>query len=84
IRRARHYGDEARIEVPLERMDELLEEPVFEELKQESRRLGFLSLTIDPGGFRSGNLNRDLEAGGVAEPGAAVVTLEKPRRRTES
>lgn len=84
IRRARHYGDEARIEVPLERMDELLEKPIFEQVKQESRRLGFLSVIVDPGGFRSGNLNRALEVGGAAEMGSAVVALEKPRRRAEN
>ncbi len=58
--------------------------PVFEQVKQESRRLGFLSVIVDPGGFRSGNLNRALEVGGAAEMGSAVVTLEKPRRRAEN
>ena len=79
IRRARHYGEEARIEVPLDRMDELLETRVFRQVKEEGRRLGFSSVTVDPGGFSSGNLNRDLEGAG-----AAVVTLEKTRRRLES
>ena len=79
IRRARHYGEEARIEVPLDRMDELLETRVFRQVKEEGLRLGFSSVTVDPGGFSSGNLNRDLEGAG-----AAVVTLEKTRRRLES
>lgn len=79
IRRARHYGEEARIEVPLDRMAELMEASVFQQVEQEARRLGFGSVTVDPGGFCSGNLNRDLEGGGTA-----VVTLEKTRRSPES
>ncbi|MFP6739057.1 MAG: ATP-dependent sacrificial sulfur transferase LarE, partial [Planctomycetota bacterium] len=52
IRRARHYGDEVRIEVPLDRLDELMAESVFQQVEHESRRIGFLSVTVDPEGFR--------------------------------
>jgi PP-loop superfamily ATP-utilizing enzyme len=57
-------------------------ESVFQQVEHESRRIGFLSVTVDPEGFRSGNLNRDL--GNSATVGEAVVMLEKTRRRLES
>lgn len=84
IRRARHYGNVAKIEVPLERMRELMEGSVFEQVEREAERIGFHSVTVDPGGFRSGNLNRDLDPGGVCDMEPGVVMLEKPRRRVEN
>ena len=84
VRRVRHYGDVARIEVPLERMGDLMDDAVFGQVGRTGKRLGFLSVTVDPGGFRSGNLNRALDAGRASGKGPGIVTLEKTRRRTEN
>ena len=80
IRRVRHYGDVARIEVPLDRMGELMEDSFFTKVELEGRRLGFHSVTVDAGGYRSGNLNRALGIGGDT---ARVVALEPSRRRRD-
>ena len=65
-------------------MRELMEGSVFEQVEREAERIGFHSVTVDPGGFRSGNLNRDLDPGGVCDMEPGVVMLEKPRRRVEN
>lgn len=83
IRRVRHYGDVARIEVPLDRVDELLEDSLFTKVESEGRRLGFRSVTVDPGGYQSGNLNRVLGIGG-GDDTPVVVTLEPPRLRGDN
>jgi len=81
IRRVRHYGDVAKIEVPLERVEELREVSVFTKVESEGGKLGFRSVTVDPDGYRSGNLNRALEKGGTDVGFTEVVTLEPSRRR---
>ena len=83
IRRVRHYGDVARIEVPLDRVDELLEDSLFTKVESEGRRLGFRSVPVDPGGYQSGNLNRVLGIGG-GDDTPVVVTLEPPRLRGDN
>ena len=83
IRRVRHYGDVARIEVPLDRVGELMEDSLFTKVESEGRRLGFRSVTVDPGGYRSGNLNRVLGIG-EGDDATRVVTLEPPRRREDN
>jgi len=53
-----HRGDLARIEVPGESVDRLLDPEVRAELAVEFRSLGFKFVTVDLEGFRSGNLNQ--------------------------
>ncbi|MCH2580846.1 MAG: hypothetical protein MK133_06570, partial [Planctomycetes bacterium] len=81
IRRVRHYGDVAKIEVPLGRVEELREASVFTKVESEGGKLGFRSVTVDPDGYRSGNLNRALVEGGADAGFTDVVTLEPSRRR---
>lgn len=54
--RVRHIGDEARIEVPLDRLDDLL--AVRAEAVRGVRAAGYGCVTVDMEGLRSGNLNR--------------------------
>lgn len=56
--RVRHYGTEARLEVPDQQIDHLKNQ--FEVIDREIRALGFSSCTIDEEGFVSGKLNRTL------------------------
>ncbi|MEO7425258.1 MAG: ATP-dependent sacrificial sulfur transferase LarE [Fibrobacteria bacterium] len=57
--RVRHYGETARIEVPADQLG-LLTAEASSHLEEGLRGLGFSRMEIDPGGFKSGNLNRAL------------------------
>jgi pyridinium-3,5-biscarboxylic acid mononucleotide sulfurtransferase len=56
--RVRHYGDTARLEVPLERLAQVLQQR--EQVVEAVRRAGYEYVTLDLEGLRSGNLNRAL------------------------
>ena len=57
--RVRHHGDVARIEVPTEAFQQVIENR--EELIRELRALGYRFVTLDLEGFRSGSLNEGVE-----------------------
>jgi uncharacterized protein len=59
ILRVRHHGDTARIEVTLE--DFKLAMQHRETISQKLHRLGFLYVTLDLDGFKSGSLNAALK-----------------------
>ena len=59
VLRVRHYGDTARIEVPLEDLPRLLAAGVRERVIEGVQQAGYRRVTVDLEGFRSGNLNRD-------------------------
>ena len=58
--RVRHYGDTARIEVPVDDIDALLH--VREAVVAAVRGAGYRYVTLDLEGLRSGNLNAALES----------------------
>jgi uncharacterized protein len=53
--RVRHYGDAARIEVPLERLIDVVARRA--EVVAATKAAGYTYVTLDLEGFRSGNLN---------------------------
>ncbi|HQZ37082.1 MAG TPA: hypothetical protein PK020_21840, partial [Ilumatobacteraceae bacterium] len=53
--RVRHYGDTARLEVPLADITAVIEQR--EAVVQAVRAQGYRYVTLDLEGFRSGNLN---------------------------
>jgi uncharacterized protein len=55
--RVRHYGDTARIEVPLESLARLTEEVMRERVVEGLKAAGYARVTLDLEGFRSGSLN---------------------------
>src|SRR5690606_23399616 len=60
--RVRHYGRLARVEVPLDRLDDALERS--DAIASAVARGGFDDVEIDPRGLRSGGLNPpDLQSG---------------------
>ncbi|MGE0731327.1 MAG: ATP-dependent sacrificial sulfur transferase LarE [Acidimicrobiia bacterium] len=67
--RVRHYGDTARIEVPLEDLGALLERR--EQVVAAVKAGGYRYVTVDLEGLRSGNLNQALGEVGRLVPGAA-------------
>jgi len=58
--RVRYHGTVARIEVPVAEIPRLLSDEVREPLWQEVRDAGFLYVTVDLRGFRSGSLNEAI------------------------
>ncbi len=58
--RLRHFGDTARIEVPVDQKMILDDEECARNLLQNLRALGFSKMQVDPSGFRSGSLNEAL------------------------
>ena len=55
----RHYGDTARIEVPVERLPEVVAQR--EGVVAAVKAAGYGRVTLDLEGLRSGNLNADLD-----------------------
>ncbi len=53
-----HEGELARIEVPIEAVENLARDGVREQLSQKFKELGFRYTTLDLEGLRSGNLNQ--------------------------
>lgn len=58
--RVRFHDQVARIEVPVDDLPRLLAEPTRSRLLQQIKALGFLYVTVDLQGFRSGSLNEAL------------------------
>ena len=58
VLRVRHHGDTARIEVPAEDFDTILEHR--ERIREAFHELGFVYVSLDLDGFRSGSLNSVL------------------------
>jgi uncharacterized protein len=56
--RVRHYGDLARIEVPVDRLDDVVARR--REVVDAVRHAGYRYVTVDLEGLRSGNLNQAL------------------------
>lgn len=76
--RVRHYGDTARLEVPIADLPRVVEQRA--RVTAAVHAAGYRYVTLDLDGLRSGNLNDALVAGGgvleagVGEPGAGAVT----------
>ena len=63
--RVRSQGETARIEVPLERLSELVQEGLRQELVQAFLKLGFTAVSVDLEGLVSGKLNRSIQLPGT-------------------
>ena len=60
--RVRHYGDTARIEVPIEQLPKMIVPEVRGRVIEGLKAAGYLRVTLDLEGLRSGNLNQDSSA----------------------
>ena len=69
--RVRHYGDTARIEVPLADLSRLLE--VRAEVVAATKAGGYRYVTVDLEGLRSGNLNQALGGEAGSHPTGAAT-----------
>jgi len=70
--RVRHHRDLARIEVPLEDLPVVLD--AREAVSKKLSELGWTFVSLDLGGFRSGNLNRVINAPLQKAPRPSVET----------
>jgi len=57
IVRVRHYGQEARIEVPLDDLPRLQAVERWPRVVNQLRQIGYDRVIADPRGFKSGRLN---------------------------
>ncbi|MBN1885027.1 MAG: ATP-dependent sacrificial sulfur transferase LarE [Candidatus Krumholzibacteriota bacterium] len=62
--RVRHHGPVARIEVPRDEIPRLLEPDTGDRLAAGLRLIGFIYVSVDLAGFRSGSLNEGIGDGG--------------------
>jgi uncharacterized protein len=60
--RVRHHGDVARIEIAIEDLPRALSLAVLAEITAAIKPLGFVYVTIDTEGYRSGSMNQTLLA----------------------
>ena len=58
--RVRHHGDIARIEIAKEELPRALTLEMFLEFTRIFKGLGFIFVTVDTEGFRSGSMNAGL------------------------
>ncbi len=66
--RVRHHGDLARVEIAIEDLPRALSMPVLESITAAIKPLGFLYVTIDTEGYRSGSMNQGLLAASTIRP----------------
>jgi pyridinium-3,5-biscarboxylic acid mononucleotide sulfurtransferase len=66
--RVRHHGDLARIEIAIEDLRRALTLPILEQITAAIKPLGFLYVTIDTEGYRSGSMNQTLVAASAIHP----------------
>ncbi len=59
--RVRHHDKLARIELPRESIDTILSDDLREKIYAKFRELGFVWVTLDLAGFRSGSMNEALD-----------------------
>jgi len=58
--RVRHHGDLARIEVPADRIAELMRPATRDRIERRLRQIGYTFVAMDLRGFRSGSMNEVL------------------------
>ena len=66
--RVRHHGDLARVEIAREDLSRALSLPVLERITAAIKPLGFLYVTLDIEGYRSGSMNDALLAASTIRP----------------
>ncbi len=66
ICRVRHHGNLARVEVPVDDLDQVVDPTVRRTIVGSLRDLGYAYVTLDLQGFRSGSLNEVLGASAPA------------------
>ncbi|MGC9198365.1 MAG: ATP-dependent sacrificial sulfur transferase LarE [Acidobacteriaceae bacterium] len=74
--RVRHHGQLARVEIARQDLPRALSLLVLDQITDAVRRTGFLYVTLDTQGYRSGSMNHLLPVSGLAAP--QKTKAEKP------
>jgi len=85
--RVRHHGEIARIEIAKDELARALTMPMFAELNRIFKSLGFIYVTLDVEGFRSGSMNAAVSSAAppliklqpMAGPSAAGEALNQAK-----
>ena len=64
--RVRHHGDLARVEIAREDLPRALTLAMFDRIAAALRPLGFIYVTLDTQGYRSGSMNDVLPVSAIA------------------
>jgi uncharacterized protein len=84
--RVRHHGDLARIEIARPDLPRALTVPMLDQITAALRPLGFVYITLDTQGYRSGSMNDVLPVSAIAsaEPRPANAPTERPELARET
>jgi len=83
--RVRHHGELARIEIARADLSRALDVAVLDQITDAVRAAGFLYVTLDTQGYRSGSMNAVLPVAELLGPGARAPEAEsssRPQTRT--
>lgn len=64
--RVRHHGELARIEIALDELPSALSVAILESIAKAVRQVGFVYVTLDTQGYRTGSMNDVLPASAIA------------------
>lgn len=76
--RVRHHGKTARIEVPEEDLAALIVPETRKEIVRRLRKVGYVYVTLDLAGYRSGSLNEVLPESSAASSASPVASPAAP------
>lgn len=74
--RVRHHGKTARIEIPPEEIQSLLDPETSSQVVRRLKQIGFTYVTLDLQGYRSGSMNEVLEAREVEQESSSKRSSE--------
>jgi uncharacterized protein len=66
--RVRHHGDGARLEVSADDRCKFFDTALMDRIYDKFRQLGFLYVSLDLKGYRTGSMNEAIDAGGSMPP----------------
>ena len=66
--RVRHHGNLARLEIPAEQIAAFAQPDVRSQIVKRFKEIGFIFVSLDLQGLRSGGLNEVLKAGNTPVP----------------
>ena len=61
--RVRHHGQVARVEIDPQEFPKIIDEDVRNRIIENFKKLGFIYISLDLAGFRSGSMNESLDLG---------------------
>lgn len=79
--RVRHHGSTARIEVPEGDIDRFLEKGVREKVASRLKEIGYVYVSLDLRGYRSGSLNEVLTRSESSQASKGAVEQEENQRK---